>query len=122
MRFYMPGPHRRFLEDLSRVANVREFVKKNGTNQSLADSFRSAVRQLRMFREKHLRIVSRYVILQSRNKPLEDKEGRIDLAVVSTQKLSANSGKESLQGTGGTALMPFLKQARDETASAAILN
>lgn len=121
MRSYMPGPHRRFLEDVGRCANIRDFVEAHHDNRDLALAYDFCLVMLRSFRDKHINIVSRYIILKSREArslpvhgvPLNEK---INLAV-SSQKADR---KKNLKGTGGTALLPFLKQARDETGLPAV--
>jgi indoleamine 2,3-dioxygenase len=90
--------------------------------------------------------VSRYIILKSRDaaKAAQNHPGskKMNLAVASTQAANSDSNDSStsmnmseqpsqrhlqqrsrlrkLRGTGGTALIPFLKQARDETGEPAI--
>jgi len=127
MRTYMPGPHARFLEHVSTIANIRSYVTSHRHNRALANAFDACLAMLRAFRDKHIQMVSRYIIVKSR----ESRE-RSNLTSHSTspppqsklnianRKASANGEKGSLRGTGGTALIPFLKQARDETGEPAI--
>lgn len=44
----------------------------------------------------------------------------MDIATSSRQDNNDGPGKKNLKGTGGTALIPFLKQARDETGEPAV--
>lgn len=129
MRSYMPGPHSRFLEDVSIVANIREYVESHKTNRALSIAFDACLAMLRSLRDKHIQMVSRYIILKSReSRPLVPPAGSaptINLASATTAavkdtKLDVRPGNKKLRGTGGTALIPFLKQARDETGEPAI--
>ncbi|CAG7989456.1 unnamed protein product [Penicillium salamii] len=110
MRTYMPGPHRRFLEDIESVSNIRAFVEARKSDSALCIAYDACLAMLRVLRDKHITMVSRYIIVQSRAKP---NTGRTNLA-------TATSEKKKMRGTGGTALIPFLKQARDETCEPAI--
>lgn len=128
MRFYMPGPHRRFLQAIESVANIKEFVQSRSAHQSLVVAYDACLAMLRALRDKHMQMVSRYIIVKSRESrshsrgralsqtqsnsqaddPSSDRHGRTSSNALTKQK--------SLRGTGGTALMAFLKQARDEVA------
>lgn len=126
MRSYMPGPHRRFLEHISKVANIREYVERHRYNSALSIAFDACLVMLRAFRDKHIQIVSRYIIIQSRESrsnshPTSPRAALtpINIASAASQKAS-EPGSKKLKGTGGTALIPFLKQARDETGEPAI--
>lgn len=110
MRAYMPGPHRRFLEHVDSVSNIREFVEARRSDSTLSIAYDACLAMLRILRDKHITMVSRYIILPSRAKPVT---GRTNLA-------TGTSEKKKMRGTGGTALIPFLKQARDETGEPAI--
>lgn len=105
MRKYMPRSHRNFLEDLEKVANLREYVMSRG-NSRLTTAYDVCVTRLSEFRTQHIQIVTRYVTIPSRK---SKSDGKVGLAL-STGQL----------GTGGTVLMPFLKQVRDETGDAAV--
>lgn len=125
MRTYMPGPHRRFLEHVASVANIREYVDAHRSNRALCTAFDACLAMLRAFRDKHIQMVSRYIILKSRESKSHERSpsdrkpsGRLNLATSSVGV--ADSRKKKLRGTGGTALIPFLKQARDETGEPAI--
>ena len=135
MRSYMPGPHRRFLQDVSSVANIREYVQSHRSNRSLSIAYDACLAMLRSLRDKHIQMVSRYIIVKSResrshsrslsprsapnNQPLS-----LNLASASDHKYTGpdtlKAERKKLRGTGGTALIPFLKQARDETGEPAI--
>lgn len=123
MRKYMPGPHRRFLEHMESVANIREYVESNRNNRALVTAFDACLAMLRAFRDKHIQIVSRYIIIKSREtrshsrslSPKQASSQRVNIA----NTLQRGDSKK-LRGTGGTALIPFLKQARDETGEPAI--
>ncbi|KAG0936168.1 hypothetical protein G6F57_008091 [Rhizopus arrhizus] len=97
MRQYMPGPHRAFLEAVEAAANLRPFVL-DSSEQELVGLYNACVHQLKLFRDKHVQIVSLYVVNQARK---QDRLGPAD-------------GQQVL-GTAGSSVMPFLKQARDET-------
>lgn len=66
MRSYMPGSHRRFLQDVSSVANLREYVQSQRSNRSLSIAYDACLAMLRSLRDKHIQLVSRYIIVKSR--------------------------------------------------------
>lgn len=127
MRYYMHGPHKRFLEDVDAVANIREYVEAHMGNRELVLAFDACLAMLSTFRDKHINIVARYIVLKSREarSPSVSRETKpkLNLAIGSQeqQKAENNNGRK-LKGTGGTALIPFLKQARDETGEPAVEN
>lgn len=140
MRRYMPGPHRRFLIRIAAVANIRPFVELHSHNASLTTAFDACLAMLRAFRDRHVQMVSRYIIVKSREtrRPSISRgvtspppsststaapppqQQKINLANVAAS--GAGEEKKALKGTGGTALIPFLKQARDETGEPAVGN
>lgn len=132
MRSYMPGPHRRFLEHVNAVANIREFVESRRSDNALCIAYDACLYMLRTMRDKHIQIVSRYIIVQSRQQShtpssSSSAPSKTDTTAPSRPQNLANSRqngsggeKKNLRGTGGTALIPFLKQARDETGEPAI--
>lgn len=131
MRKYMPGPHARFLSEVSKVANLRAFVEEYSYDSALTVAFDASLAMLSALRDKHIQIVSRYIIIQSAaakkradaDNNGKDKKGsgekKIDLAhrPKSTDK---DGEKKGLKGTGGSTLIPFLRQARDETGEPAV--
>lgn len=129
MRSYMPGPHRRFLYDVEAVANIREYVESRRSNRALCVAYDACLAMLRTLRDKHIQIVSRYIIVKSRESRSHTRSispraapQAINLATAKYQShgKDARPGSKKLRGTGGTALIPFLKQARDETGEPAI--
>ncbi|KAI9715364.1 MAG: hypothetical protein M1812_006009 [Candelaria pacifica] len=130
MRSYMPGPHRRFLEHVSRIANIREYVESNRADRALVIAYDASLAMLRALRDKHIQMVSRYIIVKSRESRSHTRSlspraapQPINIASASMKKRSEGdprSERRNLRGTGGTALIPFLKQARDETGEPAI--
>lgn len=125
MRQYMPGPHRRFLEDVEDVANLRDYVTAHSENAELCIAYEACLAMLRAFRDKHINIVSRYIVIKSREAKSQDIRPEVvrqktDLATGSQAHKDPKAVKKNLKGTGGTALIPFLKQARDETGEPSI--
>ncbi len=122
VRDYMPGPHRRFLEQASRMGSIRNLAavaSSTPEQEEFRQVFQAAVRTLAEFRNKHLQIVTRYIVIPSRQSRSNE---RINLATASMRPTDATDGEKTssgeLVGTGGTALLPFLKQSRDETYKA----
>lgn len=114
VREYMPGPHRRFLTHVGRMGSIRELALTSD-NSDLKVAFTNTTDALTIFRNKHIQIVTRYIILPSKQ-PWNGGSNQ-NLASCSSKQ----TGDEQLTGTGGTALVPFLKKARDETTAAGIL-
>lgn len=118
MRAYMPGPHRRFLRDVTLCANIREFVELHRNNRELTLAYDACLAMLRAFRDIHINIVSRYIIIKSReSRSLERSKSP---NIPRKQNIATSTREKNQKGTGGTALIPFLKQARDETGEPAI--
>jgi indoleamine 2,3-dioxygenase len=135
MRRYMPGPHARFLSDVQAVANIRDYVELNRDNRELCVAYDACLSMLRALRDKHIAIVTRYIVLPSRevrarSRSPEATRRKVNLATASRRQPQGMAfdadgdagGKKgaNLKGTGGTALISFLKQARDETGEPAI--
>lgn len=124
MRSYMPGPHRRFLEHVSNIANIREYVESHRHERALTIAYDACLAMLRSLRDTHIQMVSRYIIVKSRESrslsSITTGASKINLATPATRPGSSQLRGKSLRGTGGTALIPFLKQARDETGEPAI--
>ncbi|KAK9765854.1 tryptophan 2,3- dioxygenase, variant 2 [Basidiobolus ranarum] len=144
MRQYMPGKHRRFLEALEIAPSIRQYVQDVSVNQvqispqiddseqeELLGAFDECLEQLRLFRNAHIQMVTRYIVIPA-------KKGQSGMTAPSNANVSAefpkapvpvNTNKVStshgiarvvdndkvVRGTGGTDLIPFLKQVRDET-------
>jgi indoleamine 2,3-dioxygenase len=119
MRRYMPGPHRRFLEAMQDVANIRDFVNENHADRALTTAYDACLAMLRSLRDKHIQLVSRYIIVKSRETRSLSPQHQVPKAQQRVNLANTTGGKK-LRGTGGTALIPFLKQARDETGEPAI--
>jgi indoleamine 2,3-dioxygenase len=123
MRKYMPGAHASFLVEVSKIANIRAFVQEHSYDRSLSVAFDACLAMLSALRDKHIQIVSRYIIIQSQaaKKRAADstepasKEKKIDLA-----HRPKGEEKKDLKGTGGSSLVLFLRQARDETGEQAV--
>lgn len=147
MRKYMPGPHARFLKDVSSVANIRAFVDAHGQGRAdneLRVSYDACLAMLSKLRDIHIAIVTRYIVTpsraeraRSRSRSPEVVRKRVNLATASREPQTPShrkrgpqgialdtssppEGKKDLKGTGGTQLMSFLKQARDETGDPAV--
>lgn len=117
MRNYMPGPHRRFLEDLTAGSTVRSFILSSGEYSSERHAYNAAVSELKNFRDTHIQMVTRYIVMTSRKSaPVQESE-KVNLATASSQGTEVGQS-HSLAGTGGTDLMPFLKQTRDTVRDA----
>jgi indoleamine 2,3-dioxygenase len=144
MRRYMPGPHARFLGDVQAVANIRDYVERHrADNRPLCVAYDACLAMLRALRDKHIAIVTRYIVIPSREvrarsrspeaarrRPgvnLARPQGPQGIAFdargasgEANDKDGKKTGSGGLKGTGGTALIQFLKQARDETGEPAI--
>ncbi|KAL0576844.1 hypothetical protein V5O48_005141 [Marasmius crinis-equi] len=123
MRRYMPRHHRNFLNHLaSSQRPLRRFVINNTGPQcdeeanALLEAYNRAVVALKEFRDKHIVIVSLYIVGPARraasraakadNPDLVEEDGEGD--------------KAELKGTGGTHLVKFLKDVRDGTKGAVV--
>ncbi|KAL9129248.1 MAG: hypothetical protein Q9217_002260 [Psora testacea] len=127
MRSYMPGPHRRFLSHVTSVANIREYVDSHRSDRSLTIAYDACLAMLRALRDKHMQMVSRYIVVKSRESrhprslsPRAAPNQPQPLNLANAHRNDTQPGSKKLRGTGGTALIPFLKQARDETGEPAV--
>ncbi|KAF2757641.1 indoleamine 2,3-dioxygenase family protein [Pseudovirgaria hyperparasitica] len=132
MRKYMPGPHRRFLEHVASIANIKDFVTTHQHDRALCTAYDASLAMLRAFRDKHIQMVSRYIIVKSRETRSHERSSsslttppaklpqQRKINIASALDPTTGLKKDGLRGTGGTALIPFLKQARDETGEPAI--
>ncbi|KAI0384404.1 indoleamine 2,3-dioxygenase [Hypomontagnella monticulosa] len=123
VRSYMPPRHKAFLDHVSSKKNLKNSLEdlaidpaKSDEQRELWESFQIATKALGDFRNRHLQIVTRYIIIPSKK---QNQAQAVNLATASSQS-DRGPGSGELTGTGGTALIPFLKQTRDETYLAGI--
>ncbi|RKP09782.1 Indoleamine 2,3-dioxygenase [Thamnocephalis sphaerospora] len=125
MRDHMPGPHRKFLEDLERNVDIRGFVDQLSASPAAAgpytikavehttSAYNRCVDQLKQFRDRHIQMVTLYVVMPARKGPVVGGYRGVDTRHTGLARPS--DGNNVHRGTGGTDVMPFLKQMRDET-------
>jgi indoleamine 2,3-dioxygenase len=88
LRRYMPVAHRRFVVDVERSSQAREFAEQGPP--ALRQAYDEAVRQVSLFRQAHRALAHEYIVVPS-----------------------GMSSKE--RGTGGTMLQEFLDAATSAT-------
>jgi indoleamine 2,3-dioxygenase len=120
---YMPLAHRTFLLHLStHPTPLRPLVEHYArTHPKLAEAYDGALEALRRFREKHMRIVSLYIIQQARRRPSERIRrilGHSEADDDEAEEVKIELGE--MRGTGGSPLFKFLKRCRDNTTRAMI--
>lgn len=99
----MRPEHAALLESMAAHNHLRPYATSAATDPAVRRAYEEAVASLILFRDAHIRIVTRYVLAPARR-----------------GKNSSGSGNtaeslDDLKGTGGTNLMQFLKQSREET-------
>jgi indoleamine 2,3-dioxygenase len=90
MREALPKEFQEFIRDLSLAPNIKQFCEANKQSQELIFEFNRACQNMKEFRDIHLQMATKYIVLQ-------------------------RQGNSTAVGTGGTDLVPFLKQVRQET-------
>ncbi|KAH9492784.1 Indoleamine 2,3-dioxygenase 2 [Bulinus truncatus] len=97
MRSFMAPEHKRFIEYLeNRKYSLRHLVQSAETD-ILLSSYNNCLSALIQLRTYHIQIVSKYVV------------------VVSKEMNEGNYKSLDTKGTGGTSLIPFLKDMRKDT-------
>ncbi|CAK1360336.1 Indoleamine 2,3-dioxygenase 1 [Cercospora beticola] len=114
MRDYMPGPHARFLAAMEESASIRNFVIANTGESDLRTAYDACLKELEVFRNKHIQIVSRYIVIPAREAARK--------ASSQSSPLESDGGRKELRGVGGAPLMPFLRGMRDETRMSKLLS
>lgn len=142
MAAYMPHPHRSFLTHLAGAPHpIRKLVLDNKEKRpALVKAYDEALKALKELREKHMRIATLYIIQQARRQPTEElialgaprPNASSEEAIKEDKRLETTSlseiiaeredevrrvGDEEVRGTGGTALIKFLKMCRDNTVA-----
>ena len=108
MQSYMSRHHRNFLRHLSvNPRPLRTFVL-TACDTALLEAYNTTVQSLKEFRDAHMIIVTLYIVLPAKR------------ARAAAQQMAGEEGQTSLQGTGGTDMVNFLKSVRDRTANARI--
>lgn len=110
MHAYMPGAHRGFLERVAQFPSLRTFVAARSNETDFTGAYNECVEQLRSWRGKHIAVVSKYIVQPARQ---AEKPAQVDK--IETNGPSEKDKELELQGTGGSALIPFLRQAKDDT-------
>jgi indoleamine 2,3-dioxygenase len=135
---YMPCYHRAFLLHLSSLSvlshmnlhplpSIRSLAQSS--NSILAPAYDQAIMAMKLFRDEHMKIATRFIVTQARSEPgvnsvfwpqwetkriLKEEEKRIKEL---QQKLHLQV-VERHTGTGGTELVTFLKDCRARTVEA----
>nr|XP_020731955.1 indoleamine 2,3-dioxygenase 2 isoform X3 [Odocoileus virginianus texanus] len=106
MRDYMPPSHRAFIEEICVAPSVRAHILSSGNGQLLT-AFNQCVESLAALRTYHLALVTKYLITAASKAKAQG-----------TSHLPRPPRAPEASGTGGTAIMSFLKSVRDKTLEA----
>ena len=119
---YMPLPHRTFILHLStHPTPLRTLVIAHAhSSPRLTEAYDGALDALKRFREKHMRVVSVFIIQQARRRPSERVRKILGTEDVEDGQDIGDVDVADLRGTGGSPLFKFLKRCRDNTTEAMI--
>ena len=113
MEQYMPRHHRAFLQYLRTHSHttIRGMMsdrvgEAEGVVESLRAAYDGAVMSMKKLRDGHIRVATLYIVNQARRQAAVPSAG--ENAVL------------EMKGTGGTSLVPFLKECRDNTLRATV--
>lgn len=125
MRQYMPGPHRLFLRHVSEKANIRRYVTSHPLDADLHTAYNECLERIVGFRNKHIQLVSRYIVVQSRASqtlpsPIRLRSTLKEPTASDSVILKTTASLKTALGTGGTSPVEFLKQIRDETRESSV--
>ena len=111
MRSYMPIEHRELLEEVEKLPSLRVYIESREDNRKLVEAYNSCLQKLANWRSRHIGVVTTHIVSPSRNS--HSAYQRPDPEEVKDGLSIRDEGK--LQGTGGSALIPFLKSAKEDT-------
>lgn len=141
-RFHIPRRHRQWLSALEEAPSVHGFIEQllqmkesiSVDDELAIDTYNKCVEQMKRFRDLHIQIVTRYILIpqrQAQRAGQDQTSGSIGYHGSGPQPIgrSPSPGLDSVdeneddddeasvqsRGTGGTDIIPFLKQSRDET-------
>ncbi|ELV12456.1 Indoleamine 2,3-dioxygenase 2 [Tupaia chinensis] len=104
MRDYMPPSHKAFIEEVRAAPALRDFILSSGHDHFLA-AYNRCLEVLVELRSYHITIVTKYLITaaaRAKGRRLNQPPGLAELP-------------QACRGTGGTAVLTFLKSVRDKT-------
>lgn len=98
MRAYMPGKHRDFLNKLEQFPGLSDLAQAGSAPKDIWQGIDECKGLMRAWRDKHINIVTRYIVLPAK-------------------KVARESGvsRAAVAGTAGSSPVLFLKEVRDET-------
>ena len=107
----MPSEHRKFLTEVGQLPALREYVDGRSNNERLRVVYNGCLKALSDWRRRHIGVVTTHIVTPARKQ--QPNEQQLNAEEV-TDCLSVKD-ESALKGTGGSALIPFLKQAKQET-------
>jgi indoleamine 2,3-dioxygenase len=116
MRSYMPEEHRGFLEAISKLPSLRSYVETRSSDARLLSAYNGCLKELSAWRSRHIGVVTTHIVMPARKAQVGSQIRSVDSV---NDRLDTTDDSE-LQGTGGSALIPFLKQAKEETLGSCV--
>jgi indoleamine 2,3-dioxygenase len=116
MRSYMPEEHRAFLETISTLPSLRSYVETHSSDARLSSTYNGCLKELSAWRSRHIGVVTTHIVTPARKAQVQSQIRSVDPV---NDRLRTTADSE-LQGTGGSALIPFLKQAKEETLDSCV--
>ncbi|KAM9621689.1 indoleamine 2,3-dioxygenase 2 isoform 2-T2 [Trichechus inunguis] len=103
MRDYMPPSHKAFIEEIQSAPSLRDYTLSSG-NCQLLTAYNQCTEALAELRSYHITVVTKYLITAA-----------VKAKVRRPSHLPGPPQALEERGTGGTAVLSFLKSVRDKT-------
>jgi indoleamine 2,3-dioxygenase len=105
MRNYMPLKHRQYLEDISMLPSLSEFVKREN-NHNLTNIYSKCLSELIQFRKSHISLVHKYIMkfVKKKQNIFADELEKNGEDIIDIED---NNNAHGAKGTGGTDPVTF---------------